>query len=496
APALVALALGAARLDEGPRAGGERPAGYPDDRPRRALRRWPFALRLLVAYGLPLALIVGGSYLWVGLGVSGFRSWDDLARWMAGYATTGLWGGAVDGAKLWQLGQGLAESLAWPGGALVGLALVLALLVSLRGLRAAPRGAVAICLSWLLVYGAFFLWWEPDNIEFWIASMPPFYLLVVLAAFGPQGRGSGLWRPALLTACGVVMLGANAAAISRRGDAELDLQRVTARALAERSAPGDLLVLPDGLLELYLPFYEGRDNVASLSQAMATAGGDWPAACGALRARVDEAMAGGYAVLIGPEALRPEPAPPGEPPTPAERFGLSPDEVAACYEPYQLALEPLPLGQLSPDYYRIPAAQALADGPGWDFTRSRWGWRATNAEGATSALPGWALRPGVDPALTSPPLRIDTARYAAIEVRMAADAAARDAQLFFLDEAGRLDEARSVRWALAPGPEPHTYRLDLGDAPGWQGVVAGLRLDPVGVGGGGAVVVESIRLAR
>jgi hypothetical protein len=480
APALVALALAVQRADRA-----------------SALRRWSLVFRLLVAYGLPLALVVGGAYLWVGLGVSGLRSWGELAGWMAGYTTTGLWGGPVDGAKAALLGQGLAASIAQPGGALLGLAILAVLLVNLRRLRNAPGGAVAICLSWLLVYGAFFLWWEPDNIEFWIASLPPFYLLVVLAAFGPHLSAIGYRLSAIgLIACGLAMLALNYGAITRRGDAALDLQRVTARALAAQSRPGDLLVVPDGLPELYLPFYESRDNVLSLSQAMAATHGDWPAACALLRARVDGALAGGYAVLVGDAARRPEPAPRGEPPMPAERFGLSPDTVAACYEPYGPALEPVALGPALPGYARITGAQALADGPGWDFTRSRWGWRAANAEEATSALPGWALRPGADPALTSPPLRIEAGGYRAVEVRMAADTAARDAQLFFRDEAGLIDEARSVRWALAPGAAPETYQIDLSDAAGWQGVVTGLRLDPVGVGDGGVVVVEWIRLVR
>ena len=503
-------------------------------------------LRLLVAYALPLALIVGGSYLWVGLGVSGFRSWGELTTWMAGYATTGFWGGAVDGGKVVRLGQGLTASLAQPGGALVGLALLAILLVSWRGLRTAPRGAVAISFSWLLVYGAFFLWWEPDNIEFWIASMPPFYLLLVLAVFGTQTRfvaalpslavphtagaisrkaakpqsrkaplgwdtpnghvesanaetlaqGRKAWRPALLVVCALTMLATNYVAITRRGNAALDLQRVTARELAAQSTPGDLLVLPDGLPELYLPFYEDRNNVTSLSRAMAGAHGDWPAACELLRSRIDGALSGGYAVLIGAEALRPTPAPQGEPRTPAERFGLSPDEVASCYAPYQLALNQLPMGAFSPAYFALPGTQALADGPGWDFARSHWGWQVVSAAAAPSTLPGWALRPEADPALSSPPVRIDTVHYRAVEVRMAATTLAREAQLFFLDEQGRLDETHSVRWTLAAGPAPQTYLLDLSNAPGWHGVVTGLRLDPVSVGDGGTVVVQSLRLVK
>lgn len=449
----------------------------------------------LLAYVAPLALLVGGAYLWVGLGVSGFRSWEALFRWAAGYTTTGYWGGAVDGARLALLGEGLAGTIAPDGGALIGLALLATLALNARRLARAPRGALAISLTWLAVYGAFFIWWEPENIEFWIASLPPFYLLVVLAAFLPvSDQPLPRFWPALLLVCGLALLPLNGIAIARRGDATRDLQRVTAAALAARSAPGDLLIVPDGVLELYLPFYVERPQAISLNQAM-TATGAWPDACAWLHTRIDTALGAGYAVLIAADAIRPLPAPPGEPPTPAERLGLDPETVAECYAPLQPALAPLDLGPGLPAYYRLPAAQELAEGPGWDFTRGRWGWRVTGATPASSLQPGWALRPERDPALISPPLRLEPARFAALEVRLAADTAARDAQLFFLDSNGRADEARSLRWTLEPGPAAHTYRLDLRGAPGWEGMITGLRLDPVSAGDGGTVVVEWLRLA-
>jgi hypothetical protein len=279
----------------------------------------------------------------------------------------------------------------------------------------------------------------------------------------------------------------------RRGDAATDLQRLIAGAVAQNSAEGDLLVVPDGLQELYLPYYAGRNNVASLTQAMA-AGGGWPAACARLRGRVEQALASGYGALLAADAMRPAPAPPGEPPTMAERFRLAPEVVAGCYAPLAPMMTPLGLGAGLPAYSRIPAAQALADGPGWDFRRGRWGWRAQNAGPEAITAAGWALTPAADPAIISPPIALDAARYRAIELRLAATTASRDAQLFFLDASGRADEGRSLRWRLQAGPEPHTYRLELRGAPGWQGRLGGLRLDPVGAGDGGALTVEWIRL--
>ena len=102
--------------------------------------------------------------------------------------------------------------------------------------------------------------------------------------------------------------------------------------------------------------------------------------------------------------------------------------------------------------------------------------------------------PGVDPSLTSPLFQIEAERYAAIEIRMSNGTAARDAQLFFSGPDGAIDEQRSARWRLKPGTAAVTYRVDLAGVPGWKGRITRLRLDPVGVGDGGEMRVEWVRL--
>lgn len=476
-------------------------------------RRSSFVVGLTLAYALPLGAIVAGAYLWVGLGVSGFRSWAALAAWMEGYARTGWWGGALDASKLAKLGTGLSETVAQPGGTLIGLGLLAVLLANMRGLRRVSRGLLWALLAWLASYGAFFLWWEPDNIEFWIASLPAFFMLLLLGVAGRQTTNDqrptpntrrGLdwsfvdrqWSTVALLALGLAMLLINLGAISRRGDAKTDLQRVVTDAIVQHSGAGDLLVVPDGLLELYLPYYADRTNVTSLNQAMTASGGDWPAACALLRGRVTQALESGYGVLLAAEAMRPIPAPPGEPPTMMERFGLTPGQVAECYAPLAPMMSSVGMGAGLPGYSRIPAAQAIADGDGWDFSRGAWGWRAANVGQSAISRAGWVQTPGVDPSMSSPLMDLAAERYGAIEIRMAATTAARDAQLFFLDPSGRADEERSLRFQLAPGGELHTYRLELRGAPGWSGQIGGLRLDPVGQGDGGTVTVASIRLLR
>lgn len=455
-------------------------------------------LRLTIAYLLPLGFIVGGAYLGVALGVSGMRRWEEVWAWLTGYARTGFWGGAIDGAKLAGLGKGWSETLAMNGGAIVGVLACALLLAGWRGIARLPRSLLAGLLSWLLVYGLFFLWWEPDNIEFWIASLPPLAVLLsaALATRHPLDR----WRAGLAGVAGVALAVAlfalNLPAIVERGDANRDLQRRIAAALAEYSQPGDLIIVPDGVLELYLPHYWGRDTVYGLNQAMTASGGDWPAACALIQQRIETALASGYAVLIADEARRPVPAPPGQPPTPAERFGLTAEQVAACYAPLQAMLRPVALAADLPSYHMIPRANALLWTEGWDFRAGRWGWRATGVVAEAITAAGWQLTPAFDPALISPPLLFSLADVAAIEVRLAATTTARDAQLFLLDPAGQTSEAYSIRFTITQGATVATYRLDVTALADQFALVGGLRFDPVSAGDGGTVIVESIRLIR
>jgi hypothetical protein len=176
------------------------------------------------------------------------------------------------------------------------------------------------------------------------------------------------------------------------------------------------------------------------------------------------------------------------------RHHLQPAQVTACFAPYGSALQFVPMPRSVPAYWRLALGQERAEGRGWRFDSFAEGWQATNVQQELFAQ-GWHFVPGSDPALTSPLLGIDAARFAAIEIRMANGTAAHDAQLFFAGPDGAISEARSARWTLKPGPAAVTYRIELDKLPGWQGRITRLRLDPVGVGDGGQMRVEWVRLA-
>jgi hypothetical protein len=205
-----------------------------------------------------------------------------------------------------------------------------------------------------------------------------------------------------------------------------------------------------------------------------------------LRSRVAAAQHAGATTLVAEDVLRP-------PALLLQRHHLDQDRVDACVAPFRTALQSLPMPANAPRYWRLPTGQERAEGGGWRFDSWAEGWSAANTAGERFDG-GWRFVPHSDPALTSPLLQLDARRYGAIEIRMAHETAARDAQLFYAGADGRIAEERSVRWELLPTTTPVTYTIDLRDAPGWQGIITRLRLDPVGVGDGGEVRVESIRL--
>jgi hypothetical protein len=435
-----------------------------------------------VAYAVALGLTVGLPYLFAGL-ISGFRSLDAYIAWLTEYARTGWWGGPLTLDKLTRLGKGVSETLAQPAGALLWLLLVGLLVVHMRSLKGERRWLVSVLLVWLAVYAAFFFWWEPDNVEFWIASLPPVLLLLALALRGARPWGPSVW---IGFSVAVTAMGMNYDTINRRGDPDTDLQRVIAAALQQRSEPADLLLIPDGLLELYLPYYERHDNFVSLNQALFDNRGDWDGACQALHERIDTTRHAGAAVLVADEVLRPQALL-------LERHRLTQAQIDDCFAQYRLSLRPLPMPPQLPVYWWAPKAQVLVDAEGWRFAASAEGWRGANLSDSLFDG-GWRFTPGVDPALTSPLLNLDASRYRAIIIRMANETGARDAQLFYSSVDEQIDEARSLRWTLEQTSEPVTYELDLQGAAGWEGTITRLRIDPVGVGDGGEMRIESVRL--
>lgn len=455
---------------------------------RTSISRW-------AVYAVALVLVTALPYLYVMLIVSNFRTIDAMLAWLTEYARTGWWGGPLTINTPVNLGTGLSDTLAQPGGGWFSLALGVTAAwaggqrfrqrISSADQPGTPPTAIpwAALIAWLATYGAFFAWWEPDNIEFWIASLPPACLIFAWAL--AQARRWSAPIQASLAIVGI-MVWVNYGSITQRGNPATDLQRLIARELAAHSTSSDLLIVPDGLQELYLPYYEQRENFVSLNQALFDSAGSWEAACSVLRNRIATAQYAGAAIIIADEALHP-------PPRVLERHRITQRQVEDCFAPYRKTLIRLDFADPIPGYWRLPTATELALTTGWTFERDTLGWQAFNVTDALVAG-GWHITPDVDPALLSPLLHLDARQIAAIEVRLANNTRNRDAQLFYASVDGALSEERSVRWELNTTGDATTYTIDLRSAPGWDGIITRLRIDPVGIGDGGHIRIEWVRL--
>lgn len=461
--------------------------------PRTPHRYLLTILRWGASYALPLIGVVGASYL-LAISLSDLHSLAEVQAWTLSYAQTGWWGGSLADPQKWaDLGRALNVLLVHPHGAVALIILSGLLLRYTRALLRTYRPEALVLLLWLLSYGLFFYWWEPENIEFWIAILPPAYALLALAlAAGGGAWHAGVW---LALALAGAMATLNFHEVRFRGSGVLVPQYQITGALARNSQAGDLLIVPDGLQKLYLNYYAERLNTLSLNQTLHASDGDWNAACQEFHAHIEATLHGGAAVLISSAVLTPtERNTPYSDPL-IQRFALDPATVQACFAPYQAAMQDVPLDADMPTYYRIPSAQEQLTGDGWNFTQSKaqWGWQLHNAQDAFFNEDGWGFFPLDDPNLVSPRMQIDPRRYRGIEVRLARAIANREAQIFFMDQAGIIEEARSVRWELTNHSRLKTYFVDLEDHPGWTGTITGIRLDPTN--GRGAKPGEYVQVA-
>lgn len=455
--------------------------------------------KCLTAYLLPLTLITAGSYLLVGFGISDHRSWSEFWQWLTAYAHTGWWGEPISNTTWQNLGKGLTNTLAQPGGALLWFLLLGLIVLQLHRLLQTYAQTILILLAWIITYGAFFTWWEPDNIEFWIASMPPVVVLIglTLHTTGPRWNAA-VW---VALAIGITAASTNYEAIQQRGMLAYDTHRRITTALARHSALDDLLLVSDQVQALYLPYYESRPHAWSLNQAMFENHNNWNAACNHLHTIIESAQERGAAVIFAAEVLRPTPQrTPWSDPI-LQRFNLAQEEITRCFARYQTYLEPLPLKNGLPAHYRLPSALEIGTGPGWHFADGTWGWQVRNIHHHQHTEQGWEILPAVDPAFISPPMTIDTTHYHAIEIHMAASAATTATaklELFFRDEHGLVDMTNAVERTLeradAPAYHEKTYGITLEGREGWSGRMSGFRLDPIGEGDGGHVRLEWIRL--
>jgi hypothetical protein len=426
-----------------------------------ALRR-PWSV--LLAYGAALSVGVGLPYLAVGL-ASGWRTPAAFYDWLTAYAQSGRWGGYLSLTHLPALRQGLGESLS-PQAPLAALAF--ALILALWGAKFfIPRPLwpdkkawLALMGAWALVYGAFFWWWEPWNIEFWLALTPLWGLaLIPPTAMRPRWRGA---LAVLLVGLAGGFLLENGTRLRREGDPANDYTRRQSEALAPVLAPQDMILTRGDILDLYLPFYAGvpPSQVLSLRTWRQNGGDLW----GAL------AHAHARGQIIWVEALvYATPADPQSHP-----FGFTEAELADFRARYPL----YPALELdgATAFYSI-GRRADPTTRAWRFENHLGGWLEFGAGRPRFQNGAWCITGGGDPWLESPPLRLPAEAYPRLRLTLELSAPASHGQLFWRRQDEGLDEARSLRFPLRQGKQ--SYTLDLAGREGWTGDIVFLRLDPL-----------------
>jgi len=446
-------------------------------------------LRSLLISGLVAGGVVALAYAVVGFGINGYRTLGELRDWMFFFVQTGWWGHAT--RDRWtDLGAGLGNTISTRGALPYWIGLVALLVLGGVAARRRPR-VVLVCVAWILIYGSFFAWWEGDNIEFWIASLLPLWLLLGLAV--AEIRPKGLRHAASAVAMlGVVSLAWHNYPIVRlRGDASVDLQRHLSAGIRNVTTAEDLVFEPGGVLELYLPYYEGRPNVRTLNGVLFETGGDIDRALERVSEYVSTSLHAGLAVVVGRNAMElPEDV--------FQRFDVPQERLEVFWRPYRPAMAPAVVHENKTYFYRIPPAQELVESGGWRWTSFDWGWQAANVANSSFAE-AWCFDPQPDPMLLSPLLRLDARSARAVEITLSTAAQGQTAQLFYAGQDGGLSDERSVQWAVEGDGAPHTYTIPLEGAPGWGGTISRLRLDPIAVGDGTSATrtcVHGLRFVR
>jgi len=217
------------------------------------LQKWR---RLGVFVTLYIA-VVAAAYVAVPCLYYGVRGFDGWYRWVTYYAQWGDWG--YFSGDRW--GQGvvatLAAVVAGPDPAEVGREITLGRLLcaygpavavaasifavvaaAMRRLWREGRGEVLVLAAWFVAFRVFFSWWEPENVEWGIATTMPLWVLFGWAAGSVRGRR--FWAGAVVGVLVVVNFARviYPATVPGRNEAE-----AAARAIVRASRPGDAVLV-------------------------------------------------------------------------------------------------------------------------------------------------------------------------------------------------------------------------------------------------------------
>jgi hypothetical protein len=430
----------------------------------------------VLAVGIPYGLVIASS---------GLNSPDAISHWLTDYAQTGRWGGYLSLEHLPALQAGLAGSVAcdaWLVGVFYSLTVMGIMFSAWRSFHD-PRHRIWSVFGgvWLVLYSVFFWWWEPFNIEFWIALLPVwgFWMMAgwpadtpIAHAEGPANRRAlSLLRviyPIVPTALAILLLFANLAPVRAAGDPNNDYYYLVTTALQPEMAPNDVVLTRGNILDVYIPFYTRHPGYLSLREVEYNAGGDRTRLMADLTSQLDEALAVGKTIWVDQIVLDEVRSADRNP------FGLLAAEIDALRTRY--VLQPGVMLNGVNVFYSTPHQQGL-DATSWSLDGTLSGWRAWGVASPRFEQGDWCFTGGGDPQLQSPPLELDASQWASIEMELMLEAERSYVQILWKTRDNDYSLTNSVQIDTEKGW--HTYRVQLADVPGWSGTITRLRIDPV-----------------
>ena len=427
-----------------------------------------------LSYLVALAAVVGPAYFVAGVVIAGQHTPADFLKWANSYGNLGTWGGIrPDSLEATVSGASAAASSDFWTGRLVLAAMVLLVLLRARAI-VARSGAVAVTLLlWAAIYALFFAWWQPEVLKFWVLVLPPLALLALLA-FRWESLPV-LWRR--VAASGAALAVAtlaltNAPAVWALRDPMHDTSRQTSDALGRLAGPEDLIVLQSGTAELQLPYYYDRPNVISTRELWYSEGGQAGRAnaVSEIERRVWHALAKGENAWIEDRVRSPGLQI-------SDHFVFTPAEISAIMSPYGQRVDGEPVKTGPQTFSRLSPDRVYDTRTEWRFAGTQEGWSGVNIADERIGAGGWCFTTQGDPNLYGPPMQLPARGVNGLTIAMSSSTSGK-AQLFFrTDYTKPYSEENSIRFDVAEGE--HIYALDLTTAPGWTGVISGLRLDPL-----------------
>jgi polygalacturonase len=134
----------------------------------------------------------------------------------------------------------------------------------------------------------------------------------------------------------------------------------------------------------------------------------------------------------------------------------------------------------------------------WEFNADgdREGWSAVNATDNGVSGGAWNLTTAqAGPHVISPDLGVEAGYFGTIAIRMSSSNADADGRLYW-KRSGDSDfsSSRSQAFTVNANGQMNSYTLDLAGNGNWTGTITQLRLDPAGIGTGGTVGIDSVRI--